>query len=91
MSKGHHGETCAEAFRDVVKRGELLSYQQLFERVRPRGEWTDVTIRRHAMSLVVNLLPAREEWPSRVPFLFLHGDGRYEVYDSRRHPEVSGE
>ncbi len=32
------------------------------------------------MSLVVNLPPARHHWPKSKPFLFLHGDGRYELY-----------
>lgn len=91
MPKGYQGETCAEAFRSAIKPGELLSYQELFARVRPKGDWSDVTIRRSAMSLVVNLPPAREEWPSDAPFLFLHGDGRYEVYDAKRHPKVYAE
>ena len=33
------------------------------------------------MSLVVNLPPARHHWPYSKPFLFLHADDRYELYN----------
>jgi hypothetical protein len=40
------------------------------------------------MALVVNLPPARDEWENTRPFLFLRGDGQYEIYDNARHPQV---
>jgi hypothetical protein len=40
------------------------------------------------MSCVTNLPPARRHWKGRQPLLFLHGDGRYELYDEKVHPQV---
>jgi hypothetical protein len=40
------------------------------------------------MALTVNLPPARHRWRHVKPFLFLRPDGRYELYDQRRHPSV---
>jgi hypothetical protein len=88
MPKGAHGETCANAIQDSLRPGEIITFTTLFQRVKPRGTWQDATIWRHLMSCVVNLPPARLEWPSRTPFLFLHGDGRYELYDPAKHPNT---
>ena len=88
MPKGYRNETCAEAARAAIKPGEVLTSSELFGRVRRRGPWKDSTIWQHLMSLVVNLPPARYHWPSARPFLFLRGDGRYELYDGALHPRV---
>lgn len=91
MPKGHQGETCAEAIRAVVRAGEILTFSELFGRVKRRGSWRDETVWQHLMSLVINLPPARRHWPTSNPFLFLHGDGRYELYDAKVHPQIRDE
>lgn len=88
MPKGYQDETCAEAIRALIKPGQILSFSELFRHVKQRGTWKDETIWQHLMSLVVNLPPARQHWKSTNPFLFLHGDGRYELYDPKVHPQV---
>jgi hypothetical protein len=88
MPKGNSGETCAEAIRAVISNSEVVTYSELFRRVRQRGSWKNETIWQHLMSLVVNLPPARHHWKNSDPFLYLHGDGRYELYDGRVHPQV---
>lgn len=87
MAKGYRGESCAQAIRDSFQKGEVLSYSQLYLRVKEKGSWKDSTIWQHLMALVVNLPPARYHWKSIEPFLFLHEDGRYEIYNERKHPE----
>jgi hypothetical protein len=84
---GHKGESCAEAIQASIGEGEVVSYSELRARVKALGSWKDSTIRRHLMSCVVNLPPARDEWRKK-PFLFLRGDGRYELYSPARHPAV---
>jgi hypothetical protein len=69
----------------------VLTYRQIYDRVKPLGAWKDDTIWQHLMSRVVNLPVARERWPGRQAFLFLHGDGRYEFYDASIHPAVVDE
>jgi hypothetical protein len=88
MTKGHQGESCAEAIHAVLKRGEIVTFSELVNRVMRRGSWKDETIWQHLMACVVNLPPARKHWKTANPFLFLHGDGRYELYDSQKHPKV---
>ena len=88
VPKGYHNETCAEAIRSVVRPGEVVRFSELFRRVRQRGTWKESTIWQHSMSLVVNLPPARFQWKSASPFLFLRPDGRYELYDPTLHPPV---
>ncbi len=88
MPKGHQGETCAEAIRSVMKPGRIVAFSELFRLVKQRGAWTDETIWQHLMSLIVNLPPARRHWPTSNPFLFLHGDGRFELYDPEVHPRI---
>ncbi len=87
MAKGYHGESCAEAIRTSLKSRELVPFSELFGRVKQKGSWTDGTIWQHLMALVVNLPPARYHWKTISPFLFLHGDGQYELYDQNRHPK----
>ena len=88
MAKGYYGESCAEAIRSSIKPGEILVFSELFGRVKERGSWKEGTIWQHLMAVVVNLPPARYHWKSVKPFLFLHGDGRYELYNRKQHPAV---
>jgi len=90
MFKGYQSETCAEAISSIMKPNQIMSFSELFNQVKQRGFWKDETIWQHLMGLVVNLLPARLYWKSANPFLFLHGDGRYELYDPKIHPLVLG-
>jgi hypothetical protein len=88
MTKGHQGESCSEAIRAVINPEEVVAFSELYQRVKRRGVWKDETIWQHLMSLVVNLPPARRHWKTSVPFLFIHADGRYELYDPLKHPQV---
>lgn len=88
MTGGHNGESCAEAIRASVHPGERVSFGELFKRTKKRGTWTDRTVRLHLMQVVVNLPPARFEWPTAYPFLLLNLDGTYELYDPKRHPKT---
>lgn len=88
MTKGHQGESCADAIQAVIKPGEVVRFSELYQRVKQRGAWKDETIWQHLMLLIVNLPPARKHWKTSKPFLFLHEDGRYELYDSTKHPTV---
>jgi hypothetical protein len=85
---GFQGESCAEAIHDFLRDSEIVTFTTLVERIKKKGSWGDNTIWRHLMSCVLNLPPARFEWRSTKPFLFLHPDGRYELYDVSRHPRV---
>jgi len=86
MTKGNQGQSCADAIRNCLVGVGPLSYSQIFAEVKKQGSWKDITIWRHLMSTVVNLIPARYEW-TNDKFLFLRPDGQYELYDSVRHPK----
>ena len=86
MAKGNQGESCADAIRSSLKHGEVVTSSDLYRRIKQKGSWKDETIWQHMMALVVNLPPARHHWKSITPFLFVHGDGRYELYDPQKHP-----
>ncbi len=88
MTKGNQGESCAEAVRSSLKPGEVATFSELYRRVKQRGDWKDETTWQHLISLIVNLPPARHHWKTAVPFRFLHGDGRYELYDPQKHPKT---
>lgn len=88
MPKGYQRQTCAEAVKASLELGEIVTANDLFRRVRSKGSWTDSTIWQHLIQLVVNLLPARHHWPSAKPFLLLHEDGTYELYNPSRHPPI---
>ena len=88
MTKGNQGESCAEAVRSSLKPGEVAAFSELYKRVKQKGDWKDETIWQHLIGLIVNLPPARHHWKTAVPFLFLHGDGRYEIYDPQKHPKT---
>jgi hypothetical protein len=88
MTKGYHGESCAEAFRASMENGEVITATELCNRVKQMGTWKEETICEHMMGLTVNLPPARYRWKTMKPFLFIHEDGRYELYDPKRHPRT---
>jgi hypothetical protein len=67
---------------------EVATFSDLYKRVKQKGDWKDETIWQHLIGLIVNLPPARHHWKNFAPFLFLHGDGRYELYDSQKHPKT---
>ena len=88
MSKGYQGQSCAEAIRECFRFGnEPLSYSEIMAQVRKKGSWKEITIWRHLMSTVVNLIPARYEWKTVRNFLFLRPDGQYELFNKSKHPE----
>jgi len=88
MAKVRARETCAEAIRSFIKPGETVSFSEFVVHLRRKGIWKEDTICQHLMSLVTNLPPARLHWKSAKPFLFLRGDGRYELYDLKIHPQI---
>lgn len=88
MAKGYQGESCADAIRSSLKPGEIVSFTELFQRTKQKGSWKEESIWQDMMASIVNLPPARRHWKSSVPFLFLHGDGRYELYDANKHPKI---
>ncbi len=88
MTKGNQGESCADAIRSSLKPGEIVAFSELFKRIKQKGSWKDETVWQHLIGLIVNLPAARRHWKSAVPFLFLHGDGRYELYDPNKHPQI---
>lgn len=73
-----------------MKEGEILSFEELLRRVKRRGSWTAATLNLHLMALVVNLPPARRHWPNMTPFLLLHEDGTYQLFDPKVHPQPKG-
>lgn len=87
-TKGYQSESCADAIQTVLKKGEVVTFTDLFNRIKQKGAWKDETIWQHLMSRVVNLPPARKHWKNSTPFLFLHTDGRYELYNPDKHPPV---
>ncbi len=87
MTKGHQGQSCSEAIESSLARGEIVTYSELFNRIQRKGSWKKETVWQNLMAFVVNLPPARHHWRSAKPFLFLHGDGRYELYDPQKHPK----
>ena len=87
MTKGYRGQSCGDAIRSSFESGEIVAFSELYRRVKQKGSWKNETIWQHLMALVVNLPPARYHWKSIKPFLFLHNDGRYEIYSSQKHPK----
>lgn len=80
--------TCRKAVKRVLVElgGGPVTAEELFNRVKSMGEWSDDTIWQHLMALVVNLPPAYRHWPNMPErFLFIREDGRYELYDPRKH------
>lgn len=88
MAKGYQGQSCAEAIRECFRDGEQpLPYSVIISEVKKKGSWKEITIWRHLMSTVVNLIPARYEWKGTEKFLFLRPDGRYELFNETKHPK----
>jgi len=88
MVKGYKGQSCADAIRECFHHGKQpLSYSQIMTKVKTEGAWKEITIWRHLMSTVVNLIPARYEWKTSRKFLFLRPDGQYELFNKGKHPE----
>jgi hypothetical protein len=88
MAKGHKGESCIEAIRTSINKSEILSFNELFSRLKSRGNWSDDKIWQNIMAVIVNLIPAKYHWEGTKQFLYLRGDGRYELYDSQKHPPI---
>ncbi len=86
--KGYHGESCSEALRNSMEPNRPVAFSELFKRVRIKGNWSDDTIWQDTIAHVVNLTPARFHWKSTKPFLLLHEDGTFEIYDSQKHPRI---
>jgi hypothetical protein len=88
MTKGNQGESCTEAIRSSLKPSEVATFSELYKRVKQKGNWKDETIWQNLMCNIVNLPPAKYHWKGAEPFLFLHDDGRYELYDPQKHPKT---
>ena len=86
--RGHNGESCREVMRETISQDEVVSCTEFYDRVKLRGDWSDDTIWQHFMALTINLVPAKHRWNMSKQFLFLRPDGRYELYDERKHPRV---
>jgi len=90
MAKGYQGQSCSDAIREFVMQSDHpVTYSEIRDGIRSKGTWKEITIWRILMSNIVNLVPARHEWPSSQPFLILRLDGRYEIYDRSKHPTIS--
>ena len=89
QGKGHEGETCAEAMRmAIVALGCRASAQDVFDRVREMGDWTEDNIWQELIAHVVNLPPSYKHYymvPQGKRFLFLREDGNYELYQTKWH------
>ena len=87
--KGYRGETLAEAMRTAISLlGNRASAQNIFDRVKEMGPWTEDNIWQGLMEFVVNLPPSYRHWEGTRPekrFLFLREDGDYELYQPARH------
>jgi len=89
VAKGHKGETCAEATREaIVLLGNRASAEDIFNKVKQMGDWTEDNIWQGLMSFVVNLPPGYRHWQDerhKHKFLFLREDGNYELYNPQWH------
>jgi hypothetical protein len=88
MRKGFHGESVSEALRTIITPGEAMSFSEIVSEIKKKGDWRDDTIWQNLMAHVKNLIPAKHHWNPREQFLFLRGDGRYEIYDPETHPKI---
>lgn len=88
MSLGLHGESLREALQSIVQPGIVLSFTEIVTEIKKRGPWRDDTIYQTLMAHTRNLVPAKHRWHAREQFLFLRGDGKYELYNPEIHPEV---
>ena len=80
--------TCREAVKKAILKlgGGPVTAEELFNKVRSMGDWSNDTIWQHLMWLTVNLPPAYRHWPNAPErFLFLREDGKYELYNPEKH------
>ena len=80
--------TCREAVYQAILEpgGGPVTAEQLFQKVREKGNWSNDTIWQHLMWLIVNLPPAYKHWPpAPEKFLYLREDGKYELYNPQKH------
>jgi hypothetical protein len=84
-SLGYDGRSCADNIRAIVGERELVSFSELRAELASRGSWSEDNVAQQVMASIVNLPPARMRW-NAPPFLFLGPDGRFELFDSLRHP-----
>lgn len=80
--------TCAEAIREVIRPKEIVSSQDLIERIYrkyPDRPWKVSTIRAHIMGCSVNH-SSSHHYPSFPKFLFTIGKGRVRLYN----PQTDG-
>ncbi len=79
--------TCNEAIQEAIRNLKIASADEIFDSVKQKysGTWTDDHIWQDVMASIVNLRPAHEHWSMEVESLFLHEDGRYELYNSQIH------
>lgn len=84
---GPGGKTCKEGIQEAIGNLKIASADEIFDWVKQKypGIWTDDHIWQDIMASVVNLRPAHEHWTIEIGSLFLHEDGRYELYDSQIH------
>jgi hypothetical protein len=61
MIKGYRGESCLDAIRNSMIPGKIVSFTELFDRVKRKHQWKENAIWRYFMACVVNLPPARRE------------------------------
>jgi len=89
MGKGYQGETLAEAMRTTIGLlGNHGSAQDIFDKVRKMGAWTENNIWQGLMEFAVNLPPSYRHYqntPLEKRFLLIREDGDYELYQPARH------
>ena len=88
MTKGNQGESCSEAIRASLQSKEIVTFSELYKRVKQKGTWKDDFIWQDMMALIVNFPPARHHWKTTVPFLSCMVMGTYELYDPDKHPQT---
>lgn len=88
MRLGFHGESIREAIHSIMQPGRILAFSEFVDEIKKKGAWKDDTIWQNLMTFVINLVPAKYHWNASEQFLFLRGDGRYELYNPSIHPQV---
>lgn len=89
MAKGYQGQSCQEEIYNFVSNAVgPVTYSEIHRALSNKEIGKTITVWRILMSVIVNLIPARHEWESSRPFLFLRPDGRFELYDKNKHPAV---
>lgn len=85
--KGPSGETGYDATQEAIEELGMATADEIFKEIKQKypGIWADDTIWQQIMYCTVNLRPAYEHWDWKHKILFLHEDGRYELYDLEVH------